>query len=231
MYNLNKLTKENPIISALAASLMVSVLSMMMYLVLEPSAIFAAVDTSDFTVTQTIDSEIAISNPNGDINMGGTNIGGATGGTRYGSTTVGVTTNNTSGYTLAIQFASSNGMEHAGTDAYISYYSQTGTPDYSLTPGAATTSFAYSVSSTAPTNSITEFDSNGTDTCDTGSTKSIDNCFKRHTTPTDPYTIVDTTAAATDEQTTIGFAVYVAGSTGLPNGDYIATTTLTATTK
>lgn len=222
------LTKRNPIVSALTATIGTAVIAAMAYLVFEPTTMFAASDTNSFTVSQEIGAEISFSTLTGDIAMSGTAIGGTTGGTRNGSTTVGITTNNASGYQLDIQFESANGMEHPTDSDFIDYYATT-SPDYTMNLGANSSGFAYSVSSTAPTNSVSSFDNDGS-ACGSGSNKSIDQCYVMQGTPTSGSTIVNTSGTATDELTTIGFRVIVAPGSGLTNGFYYATTTLTATT-
>lgn len=223
MYNF---TKQNPIVAATAATVTTAVLFAAMYVLFEPTSMFAASDTNAFTVSQEIGAEISFSTPSGDIAMAGTAIGGATGGTRFGSTTVAVTTNDSSGYTLAIAFESADGMEHATLADFIDYYATT-SPDYNMALGVNGSGFAYSVSST---NQVSAFDNTGA-ACGSGTGKSIDNCYVMHGTPTANNTIVDSSAAATDEETIIGFQVQVAPGSGLANGFYYATTTLTATTK
>ena len=223
MYNI---TKQNPIAIAFTATVITAVFASAFYLLFEPTSMFAATDTNDFTVSQEIGAEIAFATPSGNIQMGGTAIGGATGGTRFGSTTVAVTTNDSSGYTLGIEFESGTGMEHASLADTILYYG-TSTPDYNMGLGVANSAFAYSVSST---NQVSDFDNTGS-ACGSGSGKSIANCWVMHGTPTSADTIVDSSSAATAEETIIGFQVQVGGSSGLANGFYYATTTLTATTK
>mgnify|MGYP001169092202 CR=1 FL=1 len=225
---MHNLKKQNPIVAALTATIGTAVIAAMAYLLFEPTAMLAATDTDSFTVRQEIGAEISFSTVSGDINMGGSAIGGATGGNRNGSTTVGITTNNAAGYQLDIQFESANGMEHPTETDFIDYYATT-SPDYTMNLGANSSGFAYSVSSTAPTNSISSFDNNGS-SCGVGSNKSISNCYVMQGTPTSGATIVNTTDTATDELTTIGFRVMVAAGSGLANGFYYATTTLTATT-
>jgi hypothetical protein len=76
---------------------------------------------------------------------------------------------------------------------------------------------------------VAAFDNTGS-ACGSGSIKSIDNCYVMQGTPTSASTIVSSGASATAEETIIGFQVIVAAGSGLANGFYKATTTLTATT-
>lgn len=223
MYNF---TKQNPIISAVTATIATAVIAAMMYLLFEPTSMFAATTSNVFSVEQEIGAEISFSTSSGDISMNGAAIGGETGGTRTGSTTVAITTNDSSGYTLAIRFFDATGMEHASLADEITYYATT-TPDFNMGLGGAVSAFAYSVSST---NAVSSFLNNGS-ACGAGAISSADNCYVMHTTPTSDFTIVDSSTSATAEPTVIGFQVIVGASSGLANGFYYATTTLTATTK
>lgn len=227
MYNF---TKQNPIVAATAATLTTVVMGAAMYLLFEPTAMFAASDTNTFSVEQEIGAEISFATASGDIQMAGAAIGGATGGTRFGSTTVAVTTNDTSGYTIGISFSDNSGMKHATLAEYIDMYATTtaGTPDYNMNLGVTSHGFAYSVSST---NAVQKFLNNGSSCDQSGGDTSYGNCWVMNQTPTSAFTIVDSSAVATAEETVIGFQVQVGGSSGLSNGFYYATTTLTATTK
>ena len=226
MYNL---TKQNPIIASLSATVAMSVIAAMTYLLFEPTAMFAASETNNFTITQEIGSEISFATSATDFTMDGGAIGGATGGTRTGSTTVGITTNNAAGYTLTINFATTTGMVKDSTGAdFIEYYSST-TPDFNMNIGASNSGFAYSASSSASTNSITTFDNDGS-TCGAGANVSADNCYVMHGTQTSGASLVVTADTAVNELTKVGFKVIVAGGSGIANGLYYATTTLTATT-
>ncbi len=219
-------TKHNPVLKAFFSTTVTVLVGMALYFLFEPTAMFAATDTNTFTVRQEIGAEISFATASGNINMAGAAIGGASGGTRNGSTTVAITTNNSAGYTLAIKFESANGMEHPTQPDFIDYYA-TSTPDYTMNIGTNSSGFAYSVSSTKQ---VSAFNNNGS-ACGAGSTVSINNCFMIQGTPTSDYTIVDSSSSATAEETVIGFQVIVAANSGLANGFYYATTTLTATTK
>lgn len=227
MYNL---TKQNPIVAALAATVSTVLFGAMMYLLFEPATMAAATAPGDgeFIVTQEIGAEISFATTANDVTMN-TTIGGETGGTSLGSTTVAITTNDSAGYTLGISFANDTGMQHATLAEFINMYGTTtaSTPDYDMNLGATSHGFAYSVSST---NAVAAFLNNGA-TCGAGSNNSYNNCWVMNQTPTSAFTIVDSSSSATAEQTVIGFQVQVAGSSGLSNGFYYATSTLTATTK
>lgn len=220
---MHNLTKQNPIVAAITATAITALLAMASYLLLEPTSLFAQTDTNTFTITQTIGSEISFAVTENDLTMSST-IGGATGGSATTSATVAVTTNSSSGYTLAIKFSNATAMTHTNGSDTITNYAST-SPDYNMNIGAGSSGFAYSVSST---NSIGQFVNDGA-ACTTGAIRSIDNCYSMHASPNADFTIVNSSAPATSEETKIGFQVIVAAGSGLINGNYIATTTLTAT--
>jgi hypothetical protein len=222
MYNF---TRQNPIIAALSATIATSMVASAMYLFFEPSSLFAATDTNTFTVTQSIGAEIAFSTTQNALTMSNS-IGGATGGEASSTATVAVTSNDSTGYTIAIKFSDAVAMNHVEALDTIENYGST-TPDYDMNINGQLSGFAYTVSST---NQVAAFNNTGS-ACGSGSNKSVDHCYTMHGTPTSDFTIVDSSAVATAEQTLVGFKVIVAPSSGLVNGDYVATTTLTASTK
>lgn len=222
MYNF---TKQNPIVAAASATIAMAVTFAAMYILFEPTQMFAAATGSEgeFTVSQEIGAEISFATAPVDLTTSGT-IGGATGGAEVATSTVEITTNNSTGYILAIKFESATGMERAAGGA-INYYGTT-TADYNMNLGVSSHGFAYSVSST---NQVAKFNNDGSG-CNTGSGRSASKCYTMHGTPTSDITIVDSSGVATAEETIIGFKAMVAPGSGLANGFYYATTTLTATT-
>ena len=215
----------NSVIKAVIASLLTTVMFAVAFSLFEPHSLFAASDTNTFTVTQTIGAEIAFSTTQNALTMSNA-IGGATGGEATSTATVAVTSNDSAGYTIAIAFEDAVAMNHTlGLDTIENY--GTTSPDYDMVIAPSLSGFAYSVSST---NQVAAFNNDG-GSCGSGSNRSVDQCFTMHGTPTSNFTIVDSSAVATDEETQIGFKVIVAPSSGVVNGEYVATTTLTATTK
>src|ERR1035437_10010637 len=77
------------------------------FITIEPAISYGAVSvTSQFTISQTVFSEIPFPTPASNIIMSPT-LGGITGGTSNGATTVPVTTNNLTGYHMTIMASTS----------------------------------------------------------------------------------------------------------------------------
>lgn len=225
---MKSLLQHNPFAFAFVATLITALVGMLMYISFEPATLAAETAGRGIIVTQTIGAEISFASGTTTLPMNGT-IGGATGGESTASTTVYVTTNNVAGYTLGIQFQSGTGMDN-GDGQSIAYFG-TSTAQYDMIIGGAASGFAYNASSSAPTDTITTFDHNGSACEGAGSTRDNDHCWVMHGSPTSASTIVSTTDTATAEATKVGFKVMISPNSGLPNGVYYATTTLTATTK
>lgn len=219
MYNI---TKQNPVIASMIAAVASLVIGLLVYVSMEP--VVAGADTNTFRVNQTIGAEIAFSTTQDSditlLNNGVASIGGATGGTATGTATVAVTSNNSSGYKIDINFSDNTPMRHSNGVNTIANYA-TNTPDLNMNIEPNLSGFAYSVSST---NAVAAFSG-----CYSGA-PTVDECFVMHGTPSGTNEIVNKgSGTATAEETQIGFKVIVAADSGLVNGTYQATTTLTAT--
>ena len=220
MYNI---TKQNPFTASLVMATSAMLVGVLMYVLLEPAVVGAQSNVNTFRVNQTIGAEIAFSTTQDSditlLNNGVASIGGATGGTATGTATVAVTSNNLSGYKIDINFSDNTPMRHENTVNTIANYGTT-TPDLNMNIEPNLSGFAYSASSS---NAVTAFSN-----CYSGS-PSADECYMMHGTPSGTYTIVDSNDVAVGEKTQVGFKVMVAPDSGLVNGAYQATTTLTAT--
>lgn len=184
-----------------------------------------------FTITQTITSEISFSTTASDVTMN-SSIGGLTGGVSNGTTTVVVLTNDSAGYTMTIKASSSPAMQGNSQGGTISDYtsSSASIPDFSYSvPSSA--EFGYSVSASTTADLAQKFLDNGS-TCNTGSsdTSGAASCwFGLSTTATS--TILRTSeTSASGSTSSIYFKLTVNSGTALPEDTYVATTTLTATT-
>ncbi len=134
---------------AFVVALLVIAFGMTTFFAFEPSVGRTATD--DFTVTQSVTSEISFLAQATDVTMS-PNIGGLTGGLSSGTTTVRVLTNNIEGYNMTIGFASTtanpgiamNGITQGG---YIANYTSaaTDTPDFVFSVAANAAEFAYSI--------------------------------------------------------------------------------------
>jgi hypothetical protein len=162
------------------------------------------------------------------ITMSGA-IGGITGGSATGSTTVAVRSNDVIGYNMTITASSSNGMQNtASTTAYIPSYHASSTPDYNFNIPANSAAFGYTVTASTTSDVVPLF-RNATSQCNqAGGTADGVHCWIAATSTA--LTIINRNipTPSTGATTTIAFQVGIAANSMIPNGTYIATTTLTA---
>jgi len=201
------------------------------------AAISRAVDTSQFTVTQSIIAEVSFTTDANDVSMS-PSIAGVTGGQATGSSQFVVTTNNATGYSVTIGFASSSGMARNGSNGAdtIQFYTPAGTtsPTINFDIGGAGSpgEFGYTVDSSSTYLVADQFRGNGT-YCNIGASgvDSVDECWLGATS-TDATQIINSTSStpASGSTSTVKFVVEVPNSPSptLPTGDYVATVTLTA---
>jgi len=159
------------------------------------------------------------------------NLGGITGGTSDGTTQFTVTTDSSSGYTVAIQTDSNNGMEGETTSSVIPYLDESSpyVPDYSFTTAPTNSAaFAYTINASTTGEIVQAFRNNGSNACNTGSTETDDNCWIGATTTS--RTIINRTSAATTGATsTLSYRVIISADPQpiLIEDIYTSTTTLT----
>jgi len=201
------------------------------FLVVEPILGLAVED--QFTITQSVTSEISFLTTATDITMSPT-IAGLTGGTSNGGTQVVVNTNNAAGYTMTIVASSSPAMQGNTGGGSIPNYTPASAsiPDYAFSVGANTGEFAYTVSASTTSDLAQKF-LDDTSACNTGlaDTSGSASCWYGLST-TATSTILRTSAtAASGATTTIFFRVQITASPApaIPEATYTATTTLTAT--
>ena len=202
------------------------------FMAIEPAVSFGANALSQFTISQTVTTQIAFATPASNVVMSPT-LGGLTGGTSTGATVVAVTSNDALGYNMTIQASTSLGMQGtASTTNYIPAYTSAvnGVPDYTFTAPANTARFGYNVTAASTTDVATLFKNNGS-VCNTGTLTSTSNCWLAAT--TSAVTIINRNLPTpyTGATTTISFqlAIEPNPSPVIPNDTYVATTTLTAT--
>ncbi|HTK33483.1 MAG TPA: hypothetical protein VL335_02985 [Candidatus Paceibacterota bacterium] len=206
---------------------------------IEPAISFGAVTTSQFTISQTITSEIAFATPAANVTMS-PSLGGITGGTSNGQTQVVVTTNNSTGYNMTLTASSSLGMiGNASSSNYIPAYVPAAglTPDYSFTTPANAARFGYSVAASSTGDNVTLFKNSGA-ACNTGSntnsptSNTTINCWLNASTTA--ITIINRSlqTPASGATSTVYFRVNITSNPSpvIPNDTYVATSTLTATT-
>ncbi|MES2314373.1 MAG: hypothetical protein V4524_00335 [Patescibacteria group bacterium] len=206
----------------------------------EPAISFGAVTTSQFTISQTVTSEISFATPAANVTMS-PSLGGITGGTSNGQTQVVVTTNNSTGYNMTLTASSSVGMiGNASSSNSIPAYTPTVNlvPDYSFTTPSNAARFGYSVAASSTADNVTLFKNNGSNACNTGaSTNSATsnvtiNCWLNASTTA--ITIINRSlqTPASGATSTVYFRVNITSNPSpvIPNDTYVATSTLTATT-
>jgi hypothetical protein len=210
----------------------------LMFVAIEPAVSYGATVTSQFTISQVVNTEIAFATPASNVIMSPA-LGGITGGTSNGATSVAVTTNNLTGYNMTIQASSSLGMlGNASSTNVIPAYITTGangTPDYTFALNGANATkgaFGYNVNATTSTDVAQLFRSSGSTPCNTSTLTSSSACWLAATTTA--VTIINRSlpTPATGATTTLSFRVQIPSNPSpmLPNDTYVATTTLTATT-
>jgi len=225
------------IFTTLCAGAIATVAVVVLFVGIEPAVSLAgtATSTSQFTISQTVSSEIAFATPASNVIMttagGQTSIGGLTGGTTNGVTQVAVTTNNLTGYNMTIQASSTVGMiGNASSTNNIPVYASTTLPDYNFNVPVNKAYFGYTVNASTSADVVQAFKYSGT-TCNTGSTVDSAHCWTAATTS---FQIINRSlpTPSTGATTTLNFRVIINSNPNpvIPNDTYVATTTLTATT-
>lgn len=217
---------------AIAASFFLTVTLALAFVVIEPTLSRAIED--QFTVTQTITSEISFLTNANNVTMSGS-IAGVTGGTSYGTTTVVVSTNDSSGYTMTIKASSSPAMQANSQGGSISDYSPStaGVPDYAFSAaGAGAHKFGFSVSASTTADLAQKFKDNGSNTCNTGSsdTNGSGSCWMGLSTTATSTILTSGETTASGSTSSVYFIVSVGSNSGLAEDTYVATATLTAVT-
>ena len=197
---------------------------------LEPALISAATSTQ-FTVTQTVTSEVAFSTPASNVTLS-PSIGGLTGGTGNGGTQVVVSTNDHLGYSMTLTASSSLGMiGNTNPSNTIPAYvpAATNVPDFTFTTPVNRARFGYSVEASTTGDLVQAFKDDGAN-CNAGAGDTANACWLNASTTA--FTIVNrsTATSASGATTTIKFRVVVNPNPvpSIPDDAYVATTTLTA---
>ena len=224
MKPINKYVKE-----CLAGALVLNLAFAVMFVMVEPTLGRAIED--QFTVTQTITSEISFATTAADVTMTPA-LGGVTGGTSNGTTTVIVLTNDSSGYTMTIKASSSPAMQGNTQGDTIADYTPAGpgVPDfvYSVPTGEE---FGYTVSASTTADLAQKFLDNTT-ICNTGSadTSGSASCWYGLSTVATTTIVRTTETPASGSTSTIVFKLTINSGSSVIEDTYTATATLTATT-
>jgi hypothetical protein len=196
----------------------------------EPSLASAIED--QFTVSQTVTSEISFAASASDVTMNGS-LTGLTGGTSTGLTQVRVLTNDSSGYTMTIKASSSPAMQGNTQGGTIADYtpSTAGVPDYTFSVPSSY-EFGYTVSASTTSDLAQKFLDNGSNTCNTGSadTSSLTSCWYGLSTTATSTVVRDSETPDSGATTTIFFQLKINSGSNVVEDTYVATTTLTVTT-
>ena len=224
MHKIGVLIYESSIGMAVLCLLFVSV---------EPTISFGAV-TSQFTISQTVTSELSIVTPASNVIMS-PSLGGLTGGTSDGWTQIVVNTANSTGYNMTIAASSSLGMiGTASSTNYIPAYvpASGGIPDYTFSTPPNAARFGYTVNATTTSDVVQLFRNNGATCNQSGGSPNGANCWLNASTTAVQIINRTTPTPSTGATTTLTFQVQINPNPSpvIPNDTYVATTTLTATT-
>lgn len=223
--------------SAFVSAILIFALGIGTYFAFEPVVGRSAVEI--FEVTQTVSGAISFLASTSPVTMTGT-LDGLTGGTSWGTTTSRVRTNNSSGYTMTLQFASTAPMIRNGGGGTIpSYMNSSSTSSYlsGFSTAVPNAQFGFSVNASTTSDISTVFEGDGSGLCGpaNGTTFVAYNCWRgASTTNATAATELISTAAPTPSSgstSTLQFRITIPNnpSPAVPDGTYTATATLTAT--
>jgi len=194
---------------------------------IEPTVTRGATNT--FAVQQTISAELSFLATSSAVSMVGS-LAGITGGNATATTQVVVQTNSAGGYNMTLVFSGTPAMRGNATgNTSLVNYGTTSEPTYNLVASSSAI-FAYTVNASTTSDLDQSFKSNGSNTCNTGSTVVANTCWMGPSTTA--MMIVNRLAAATTSATTtLTFRVSVPNNPfpALQSDTYTATATLTAT--
>jgi hypothetical protein len=211
---------------SLSVALIVQVVLLMVFGAFEPEIISAVED--QIVITQQVISELSISSP-ADVTMS-PSIPGQTGGSATGTATWTIITNNTTGFT-ATHVASSAVMSQVGGSDQFDAYTPTATtvPEYTFTVAAADAEWGYSAISYNDPTSINDYFKNNGSICNIfGGSNSFNQCWLDASTTAQTVMNRSASTSPSGVNLTIDYQAELGGSGFLSNGDYVATTTVTA---
>ncbi|MBY0538614.1 hypothetical protein K2P47_04430 [Patescibacteria group bacterium] len=224
------LTLTVTIKQAFVTALIAMVISAVSFGILEPALGHA--QTDEFLVTQTITSEISFVASTSDVVMT-PNLQSLTGGTSLGTTTVVIRTNDNDGYNLTIHFSSTTAMARNGGGGVINNYVATATPDFAYNTGQVFGQLAYRVTGAQAADVDPTFRDNGA-ACGTGGGNTYGACWMGPETAGNAEMIINRASSTPGggSTTTLNFRVTIPANPNptIPDGVYVATSTLTAVT-
>lgn len=202
------------------------------FLNFEPSVVGAATANDSVVVTQAVTSDITISAP-ADVTMSGP-IYGLTGGTGNGTAVWEVKTSDTSGYTVTLAAQADTHVLTNGTEYFLDYTPAEAVPDFDWdTTPTGGSAFGFTVEAETPADTATNFKDNGSACGGAGVSNAVDKCWAGFAnTLTTPVQVINRSSVSLDGQNmTVKFKTQLVSGTTLPEGNYVATITATATTK
>lgn len=209
---------------AVGLSVIVFLVSLMVFIIFEPVVMNAATDTA--VVTATVTKEVTISAP-ADTTFSASipGVSGNPGAPVTASLTWRVITNDSLGFNMTLASSQTNALFQNGT-YYFSDYGTPPTPTFGWTgPGSGVASFGFSIATATATDTSTAFLNNGA-ACGLGT--NTGGCWAGFTSTT-PITVVHRTTLTTSagENEVVNFRAESNGKI-LQEGSYAATITATA---
>lgn len=207
----------------------------LVFFAVEPAVSYGASVASTFTITQVVTQEISFSLlPPPNVIMS-PQLGGLTGGTSNGQTQFIVTTNNSTGYNVTLFASSSGAMINIATSSYsIPAYipAVASIPDFTFTVPPPAARFGYTVAAST-TGDVVQAFRNLTGVCNMlAGTANGTNCWLNASSTA--FTILNSSlpTPASGATSTLFFRVGISANPNpvIPNGTYVATTTITAST-
>jgi hypothetical protein len=225
--------KSLEIASLIRQSVSVLCVALILFVLLEPAIGRGATTvSSQFIISQTINSELAFSTPASSV-IPSPSLGGLTGGTSNGGTQFIITAGSSSGYSITLTASSSLGMiGNASSTNYIPAYATSSSfaADFNFNVPTNKAYFGYTVEAST-TADLTQLFKNTGSVCGTGSTDTLDACWVGATST--PLLIINRggPTLASGATTTLKFRVMIMPNPVpvIPDDTYVATTTLTAT--
>lgn len=222
---------NNYFINTILDSILLYIVLFIAFVVVEPATSLGI--TTTFTVSQTVNTEIAFATPASNITLS-PNIDTSVGGVANGQTQVVVITNDHLGYTMTLTASSSLGMIGvASTTQSIPAYvtSSAGVPDFAFNLPANKAYFGYTVEASTTDDLASPFKDNLGVCNASGGGDTANSCWIDAN--TSPFTIINRAneTALSGATTTIKFRVAINANPipAIPDDSYVATTTLTAT--
>jgi hypothetical protein len=226
--------KSRALASLVREGVSILCIALALFVLAEPAISSGATTaSSQFTISQTINSELAFSTPASAVTLS-PSLGGLTGGTSNGGTQFIITAGSSSGYSVTLTASSSLGMiGNASSTNYIPAYATSSSfaADYVFNVPANKAYFGYTVEASTTADLTQLFKDNSSGACGTGSNDTADACWVGATST--PLLIINRggPTAASGATTTLKFRVKIMPNPVpvIPDDTYIATTTLTAT--